>query len=178
VLAVTAGAGLVGFWLFSADAAELLYGAPYRAAGLATAIVVTAEVLGFAAQVAITALIATGRHRWYPIIAMSGLAVNLGLNLVFIPAWSFEGAALATLATEAIVLVFMWQQFARIPGWAADRQLPRLGRLPLAIAAGLGAGFGTGLIAHWVVAAIVAMATYVGLVVVLGVVDRTTLIRR
>ncbi len=178
VLAVTAGAALVGFWLFSADAAELLYGSDYRAAGRATSIVVSAEVLAFAAQVAITALIATGRHRWYPIIAMTGLAINLGLNLFFIPAWSFEGAALATLATEAVVVVLMWRQFARIPGWVDGRQLAKLGRLPLAVLAGLGTGFAASLVTHWIVAAMVAIASYAGLVVALGIIDRSALVRR
>lgn len=178
VLAVAGGAGLVGAWLFAADGAELLYGAPYRAAGLATSILVTAEVLAFAAQVAITALIATGRHRWYPVIALSGLAINLGLNLLVIPAFSFEGAALTTLATEAFVLVLMWRQFARIPGWTVGQKLSRLERLPLAIAAGLGIGFVGGLVTHWVVAATAAMAAYAGLVVALGVIDRAALRRR
>ena len=177
-LAVVGGAGLVGAWLFAADGAELLYGAPYRSAGLATSILVTAEVLAFAAQVAITALIATGRHRWYPVIALSGLALNLGLNLLVIPAFSFEGAAVTTLATEAFVLILMWRQFARIPGWPAGRQLSKLGRLPLAVGVGLGTGFAAGLVAHWVVAAAAAMAVYVGLVVALGVIDRSTLVRR
>ena len=178
LLAVAGGAALVGAWLFAADAAELLYGAPFRDAGLATSILVTAEVVAFAAHVAITALIATGRHRWYPVIALGGLAINVGLNLLVIPAFSFGGAALTTLVTEAFVLVFMWRQFARIPGWMAWRNLSRLERLPLAIAVGLGVGFLCGLVAHWLVAATAAIAAYVGLVVALGVVDRAALLRR
>jgi O-antigen/teichoic acid export membrane protein len=175
VLAVAGGAAFIGFWLFSADAAELLYGSAYREAGTATAIVVSAEVLAFAAHVAITALIATGRHRWYPIIGMIGLALNLGLNSVLIPAWSFEGAAVATLATEAVVLGLMWSQFTRIPGWANGRQLHGLGRLPVAIAVGLGVGFATDQVVHWIVAAAAAIVAYGATAVWLGVIDREAL---
>lgn len=178
VLAVAAGAALVGFWLFSAEAAELLYGEAYRASGRATAIVVTAETLAFAAQVAITALIATGRYRWYPIIALSGLAANLALNSFFIPAFSFEGAALATLITEALVLVLMWSQFIRIPGWSQGRKVERLGRLPVAVGAGLATGYVAQLGVHWIAAAAGALAVYTGLVVVLGIIDWTALLRR
>jgi O-antigen/teichoic acid export membrane protein len=178
VLAVAAGAALVGFWLFAAETAELLYGAAYRASGLATALVVTAETLAFAASVAITALIAVGRYRWYPLITMSGLAANLALNSVLIPAWSFEGAAVATLATEAMVLMLMWTQFVRIPGWSDGRRLDRLGRLPVAIGAGLATGYVLDLATHWVVAAPAAVGVYSVLVVALGVIDRTVLVRR
>ena len=40
------------------------------------------------------------------------LAVNVVLNLVLIPRWSFEGAAYATLVTEVLVAILMWRLVA------------------------------------------------------------------
>lgn len=170
LLAVSAGAALAGFWLFSSDLAALLYGESYRSSGFATAVVVTAETFAYGAQVAITALIATGRHRWYPVITLSGLALNIGLNLVLIPAFSFEGAAVATLATEALVLALLWTRFTRIPGWSTRGALRPLTLLPIALGSALLVGYLLMGLAHWTIAAAASQLTYLGFVVVFGVI--------
>ncbi len=169
LLAIAAGAVWLGFWLFSTEAVGLLYGSEYRNSGLATSIVVTGETLTFASTVAITALIATNRHRWYPVITLGGLVANVALNLVFIPRWSFEGAAVTTLLTEALVLIFLWQRFSRIPGWSSRDQLGTLWRLPLAVLAGVAAAVLVKMFAPWPVAAAAGIGCYGGAVIALRV---------
>lgn len=160
LLGLAAGAALVGFWLFAAEAAELLYGSEYDNVGLATSIVVSGETLAFVSSVGITALIAVNRHRWYPLVTFIGLGLNLALNLWLIPRFSFEGAAVATLATEAVVLVLLWTRLRRIPGWIERRHLRVFFRLPIAVGAGLLTGFGLEQFAPWVIAALGAVAVY------------------
>lgn len=162
LLAFAAGAGLVGFWLFATEAAVLLYGEDYNNVGLATSIVVTGEVLAFVSTVGITALIAVNRHLWYPVITLTGLGLNVVLNLWLIPIYSFEGAAAATLATEAVVLALLWTRLRQIPGWTERRHVRTFWPLPLAVGAGLATGYGLEQIVHWIPAAAAAVAVYGG----------------
>ncbi len=62
------------------------------------------------------ALVAAGKNRWYPAITLAGLVVNVGLNLVFIPRFSYEGAAASTLLAEVVITSLRWRLLLRIPG--------------------------------------------------------------
>ncbi|HEX2118004.1 MAG TPA: polysaccharide biosynthesis C-terminal domain-containing protein, partial [Acidimicrobiales bacterium] len=48
------------------------------------------------------------------VAAVVGLVVNVALNLWLIPALSYEGAALATLASTALVVVVIWVPLSRL----------------------------------------------------------------
>ncbi len=158
LLAVAAGGSLVGFWLHADDIIELLYGPSFAVAGDATRLVVTAEAFGFFSAAAITALVAAGRHRVYPLITLTGLVVNVATNSVLIPRSSFEGAAVATVVTEVLVAGLLWTQFRRI------HRVASAGRLAVAVGAGMAAGLAVGLVvglaAPWYVAASLAGVTY------------------
>jgi len=73
-----------------------------------------------------TVLIAADRGRLYPLVGALGLALNVGLNTALIPSMSYDGAAIATVATEGVVLVAIWLFAARTI--SVDRLLP-LGQL-------------------------------------------------
>lgn len=66
--------------------------------GLAVAII-------FVTYPHVSVLIATGRQATFTWISVVGLLLNVALNLVLIPLFSIEGAAWATVATEAYVLL-------------------------------------------------------------------------
>ncbi len=53
-------------------------------------------------------LVASGRHRIYPWIALGGLLFNIVVNIVLIPRMSFNGAAVATVSTELLLFVAIW----------------------------------------------------------------------
>ncbi|NNF53259.1 MAG: oligosaccharide flippase family protein [Acidimicrobiales bacterium] len=167
LLGLAAGAGLVGFWLFARETAVLLYGGDYDNVGLATSIVVSGEVLAFVSTVGITALIAVNRHLWYPVITLTGLGLNIALNLWLIPSYSFEGAAVATLITEAVVLGLLWTRLQRIPGWRESRHVRTFWPLPFAVGAGLATGYGLEQVVHWIPAGMAAVGVYAGVAVAL-----------
>lgn len=173
-LALAAGTVLVGFWLFSTETVVLMYGEAYRSAGRATAILVTGECLAYASTVAITALIATNRHRRYPIITITGLILNVVLNFVLIPRFSFDGAAVTTLITEAVVLALLWNRLIAVPGAGTGRYLTGLRWLPVAVAAAVAVGWLATMQLHWIVAALLAMATYAAATMGLGILPHST----
>jgi O-antigen/teichoic acid export membrane protein len=134
LLVIAAGGFAVGFWLFATQAVTLLYGSDFSEAGRTTSIIVSGEALAFVSTLLVVVLIATGRHRAYPIIMLIGLTTNIGLNLILIPRYSFEGAAIATIATEALVLAMLVWFVVRAGDLLPDG-LGSLLRLPVAMAA-------------------------------------------
>lgn len=166
ILLVIGGLVMVQFTLFAEAVIRLLYGEDYAVAAPAARIVVASEVVTFVTALGLIALVAVGRHRRYPLIALVGLLVNVGLNAVLIPRFSYFGSAVATLATDVLVVVWMCLQVRRIDGL---RPLPRPPLLRLLLAAVLAAGPGWLLarLVVWPVAALAVTGIYLGLVVLL-----------
>jgi O-antigen/teichoic acid export membrane protein len=94
------------------------------------------------------------------VAALVGLVVNVGLNLVLVPTWSYNGAALATVLTEVVVLAIL--------AWAASR-IPEVGPVPWSastrvVGAGVvmaGVAYGLGRVVPWPVAAASSCVVYV-----------------
>ncbi len=103
----------IEFSLFAGPAIQLLYGAHYGAAAGATRLVIGGECVGFFTSLAVIVYAAMGRNRYYPVAAIAGLIVNLGLNLLFIPRFSYQGAAWVTLGTEVLVVSMLWVPLLR-----------------------------------------------------------------
>lgn len=149
----------VEFGMFSAPLIQLFYGGRYVVAARATEGLVLGALLGFYTSLCFTALAAVKRNLAYPVAALIGVAVNVGLNLVLVPLWSYNGAALATVLTEVLVLAILAWAAARIPGigtipWAASTRALAAGIVMAAVAAALRPW------TPWLVAAGVAAAVY------------------
>lgn len=152
ILMIAAGFIAVQFLLFAEPLIRLLYGDQYAEATVAARIVVASECLAFVTSLALIALVAVGRHRRYPLVALVGLILNVGLNLALIPQYSYLGAAAATLATDIVVLVWMCLEVRRVEGL---RPLPRppVWRLAVVVAISGSAGVGLAAVLPWPVAA-------------------------
>jgi len=66
------------------------------------------------------ALVALGRERYYAGVTIAAAFLNIGLNLLLIPHMAGKGAALATIATEAILCAGLALAFVKW-GFAAKR---------------------------------------------------------
>jgi O-antigen/teichoic acid export membrane protein len=108
VLGLAAAFVAVHFALLAEPLISLLYGERYAVGAGAARVVVAAACLQIYVRIGLDVLVAAGRSRWYPWIALTGLVLNVGLNLVLIPAHSYRGAAAATLCSELVVLATMW----------------------------------------------------------------------
>lgn len=146
-------------FLFAKPALRFLYGPAYLEAVGATKVLLLAESLGTLSVLAFSCLIATGRHRRYPLITLAGLGLNIALNLVMIPRYSYRGAAVATLCTEAVVLALMWWQLLATPGIRPLRLGFLLRGVPAAGAA-IGVAYLARQVLPWPVAAALLVAIY------------------
>ncbi len=133
----------------------------YVAAAVPARWLVAAQALNFGTQIVYVCLITVNRRRMYPIIALCGLAINVGLNLMFIPRYGVNGSAAATILTEILVLSLLIVQVADLP----LRPLPiRAGAITIASAGAAGAvGFFARTFLAWPLAALLGTVLYVGL---------------
>ncbi len=161
----------VEFALLADAAIGLLYGRQYVVGANSARLVVTGSALHMFVLLAFTVMVSAGKQRVYPWVTLAGLALNVGLNVVLIPAMSYQGAALATLLTEVVVLGAMWWAVWKttgVTGLVAAR--PVLG----AAAAGgvaLGTGLVSGLVAPWPVVAVAAGLVFLGGLHLFGILD-------
>jgi len=91
-------------WLLRADLMALVYPPEYAPGAESLGILSLAIPIVFAAYPHVLTLLAAGEQRLMMGISTAGAVLNVGLNLWWVPALGIEGAAWATVATEAFVL--------------------------------------------------------------------------
>lgn len=170
LLALIGGLALTGLLGYARPVTDLLYGAEYAVGEHATRVLAVSQMLTIMIALALTALVAMGQHRQYPWIMLGGLLLNVALNLVLVPRYSYEGAAAATLATEVVVLAVMLVTFARV-GKVGPLPLGGLVRMAVAVAAALGVArlIDVGLPGlPWWIAATISCTTYLLVALLIG----------
>jgi O-antigen/teichoic acid export membrane protein len=159
LLAVIGGLLVCEFTVFAEPVIRTLYGAEYAPAADVARIVVASECIAFFTFLAFNCLVAARLHRHYPLVALLGLTVNITLNILVIPRWSYLGAAVNTLVTDILVCVLMLVLLRRVPGM---RPLPVPPWLSVLCAAASGAviGWSIARFAAWPLAAMVTAVVY------------------
>jgi O-antigen/teichoic acid export membrane protein len=108
---------------------EMLFGAEFRASAAAARWLLPAATFMFLSNFGETTLACV--NRWGSIVAIStaALALNVALNLYWIPRYGYVGSACATLVTEAVYLALtalaLWR-FGHHIGWLATVVRPVL----------------------------------------------------
>jgi O-antigen/teichoic acid export membrane protein len=83
----------------------LIYGNPYTPSILPLQILIWAVVLMFQTIIFGYMMVALDQQRKSLVIDLCALGLNIGLNLILIPLWSFIGASITTVVTELFVLI-------------------------------------------------------------------------
>jgi O-antigen/teichoic acid export membrane protein len=136
---------------------HVLYGRAYLTAAPMLAVLAGAVLLSYVNAAPITVLSALPRQAALTAVTASGLVVNLALNLVLIPRFSGQGAALAMIASEVVQCVFLFVLATRIMrGIRVARRPQRLMVLGFALSVALFYGpravFGVALVPVWLAA--------------------------
>jgi len=113
LLTVLGAVAVAAFWPVAPALMDLLYGSRFAEAADAGRFLVLGSALSMLTELGLMVLVSTSRHRVYPWVALAGLAVNVALNLVMIPRWSYFGASIATLVTDLVLLAAIWIVVAR-----------------------------------------------------------------
>lgn len=94
----------------------LFYGQGFDSVkGLINIFTIMVPVIGFANVIGIQYLLPTKQQNKYTVAVICGAIANLILNLILIPRFKAEGAAIATIAAEiiglSIQIAYVWKQF-------------------------------------------------------------------
>jgi len=169
VLFILGGVTLtVAFALVADPVVRLLYGERYAPSVDAARLLVAGAAIQFFSQLCFVTLVAVGRNRPYVLAGLTGLAINVALNLVLIPRYSFDGSASATVVTECVVLVVLVAALRRTRGimtfpWAAAARIA-VGATGMAVTYLL-----LDLVAPWPIAAAAAGVVFLALLHVLNI---------
>ena len=118
---------------FKAEAiVTLIGGAEFLASKETLQILTGAIFMIFFGALLAQSIIAWGRQRKLMAIYGSGLILNLGANLIFIPRYSYIGASWTTVATETLVTGFLFLEAARL-----FKFWPKMSKLPSVLGASL-----------------------------------------
>jgi O-antigen/teichoic acid export membrane protein len=116
-LAIVAALPLaVGSTLVGRDVMLGLFGAAFGPAATPFAVLMWATAIAFVSINATHVLLAIGGERDFAVAVTAGAVLNVALNFALIPGLGPTGAALATLAAEAMVLVVSWRRLATVLG--------------------------------------------------------------
>ncbi len=83
----------------------LIYGAEFAGSATALQIIIWASVFTSAGYVLTNLLVSTGKQKLYTWCMVLCAIVNVTLNFILIPALSYNGAAIATVATTAVLFI-------------------------------------------------------------------------
>jgi stage V sporulation protein B len=138
VLSLGGFAVVTGLILFSEPIVQLIGGSTYAPSVVSLQVLSMAIALIWLSNLADHGLIAAGRQSVLLWIALFGLIVNIGANIILIPLYDKEGAAAATVLTEAAVLLPALFILSRYVGttpsfWVAGRLLPVAGVAGVAV---------------------------------------------
>lgn len=108
--------GLVGI-LFSEFAIEVLGGDQFQQSVLVLKILLGGLIFYYLTQPISFLIVSLDKQKYLPYIYLVAALFNLVLNLIFIPKYSFYGAAVITHVSEALILVMLI--FGAIKAWKA-----------------------------------------------------------
>lgn len=160
---------MVATIVLAPDLVRLLGGADYAPSVLPLRILAVSLPFSFVGMLLAWALIAEGLQRRLIPIAAAGVAVNLALNLAFVPTYSYKASATITLATEALGVVLLVVLTRRWIG--ASPSVASVLRIATSGAVALGAGL-LFTFAGNIAGTAVAIGVFGGLVLALGLVSR------
>ena len=165
VLLLVAAVGATAAFLVFADPliSALYQKEQYVEGANAARLLVVGQSLHFFTLLAFTTLVAVKRNRLYPIAMLVGVVVNIGLNLLLIPEYSYMGSGWATVITEVLVLIVLGAGVARIPGLRPFPWAPTAKTLGAGAVTGL-VGWGLYVTVPWPVGLVVMAVLYLGLV--------------
>ena len=115
--------GSIPLWFVAPTLIEVVYGAPFREAGVALQIMLPGVLAYSIVAVLSNPLVAWGAPGRVTAVLISGLVVNLAANLLLIPEFGMNGAALATTISYTATGVLMLLLFRRLSGQSLRQTL-------------------------------------------------------
>jgi O-antigen/teichoic acid export membrane protein len=104
----------IGGIIFGTSIMGLVFGAPYRAGGLAFKLLIATLIFDFPASIIINALFAYEHQKSLVVSSALGGVINVALDLLLIPAFGIAGSAVATLVAQAVNNGYLWHAMKKV----------------------------------------------------------------
>jgi len=104
----------VGGTILGKSLIRLFYGTQYDNGIIAFQILIWYVVISFICMVYANSLLACDKERKYAIGVMLAAIINLMLNIFLIPPFGLRGAAMATVAAEGSLFIYVYREFQKI----------------------------------------------------------------
>jgi O-antigen/teichoic acid export membrane protein len=113
--------------LFFADDIICIYGKAFINSASSLRFLMVSSFFTFLNIILVNAVIAVGRQKIDAIISGISVFLNIGLNLIFIPLFSYRGASITVIITEAFGFVAFLVALCKITGVSfADIKIPHI----------------------------------------------------
>jgi len=116
----------IGGVILSSPLVELLYGDIYLASATSFAILAATTVIIFPATLIANGIFAQEKQKNLLGYVALGVFGNIFFNLLFIPTWGIEGAALSTLVNQVIINIYLWRQFNKVSPFSIVGHLKKI----------------------------------------------------
>lgn len=105
---------VIGGIITGAQIIQLLFGTEYLPATIVFQILLVTILINFPATLIGNSLFAYDQKRAFVNISVLGAGSNVIFNLLLIPFWGIQGAAISTIITQLISNVYAWQKLKQI----------------------------------------------------------------
>lgn len=116
----------VGGIILSAPIIKLLYGATYASASASFAILAATIIVVFPATLIANAIFAHEKQKNLLGYVILGVFGNVLFNILFIPIWGIEGAALSTLINQIIINIYLWRQLRKVSKFSVSSHIRKI----------------------------------------------------
>lgn len=116
----------IGGIIFGTSIMGLVFGAPYRAGGLAFKILIGTLIFDFPAAIIINALFAYDHQKSLVVSSALGGTINVGLDLLLIPIFGIAGSAAATLIAQIVNNWYLWHSMKKVNYFSVLARLTKI----------------------------------------------------
>jgi O-antigen/teichoic acid export membrane protein len=104
---------------------SLVYGSDFLGSALALKLLLPGTLTLGMGLILSNDIAGRGKPHWIVLQSLFGLAINIGVNVILIPQWSFAGAAIASSISYSVITILTVTAFSRMTGIPArDLILP------------------------------------------------------
>ncbi|MFH1759258.1 MAG: flippase [Patescibacteria group bacterium] len=116
----------IGGIITGSEVVRLTFGAEYIATATTFKILLLTLLVNYPVIIVSNALFAYRKHNEFVKYSILGVSSNIILNLVFIPYWGIEGAAISTVITQLASSAFIWKKLKQTNHFSLHHQLNKV----------------------------------------------------
>ncbi|MBS3168175.1 flippase [Candidatus Woesearchaeota archaeon] len=104
---------VIGTVILSSEIINLIYGSSYTTSSISLSLLISTIIFVFFNYSFANGLFVLNNEKYITKVALSAVLFNIITNFIFIPLYSYNGAALTTLFTEILIFLFYFRKLSK-----------------------------------------------------------------